>query len=297
MPAPTYSIGQAIPRCSHAFFSTTFSSNLTVGPVEIHSSCCREHGWQVFVGTDNTNLRGLGYEGSLPAAAGTKLFTSNSFKLCGGSGAAFAGTHSGTGTVSGANFNGTGTGTLTGGLTGNYQLTITGSFSSPGEATFTGTLSGNLNGTFSGIISGGVVTSVTYTITSPVGATATSDGAGTFSTFGGGLFFNFSGSLSGFSPPPIMVYYQVEWSTCNAGGITLQMLLLADDSLIAEWTNTYYALWNSRKTILHLNHRTCSHPCLEVGVSLANAVSLHPLAMCFSTGHPTTPRPPGFSAP
>ena len=288
MPAPTFTISQTIPTCVDTGGLAVDETNLDRGNVEVHAGCCRYYGTSVVLSGFTFVLGGsnrtLHYEGTVDTCnktgTGAKTFSGDAFKLCGGNGAAFTASHTGTGTVVGAAFTGSGSGTASGGRSGPYTITIAGTLTGPTDGSFTGTVAGALSGTLTGTIVAGVI-SVTYTMTDSRGGSAT--GGGTFSLLGGGPNFVFSGSLSGTNAAPLNAYWSLVWTNCSTGGIVAQLLNDADDSLIAEYCNERYCLKSGRRTILNRRSVECAHPCLDYE-SQAVAHNRHPAVICFSAG-------------
>lgn len=269
MPAPIYSIPQTVPNCAWAFGTAIPgpTSPPPPQPLEIDASCCHgEYGWQVYIGTGTGSLRILAYEDALPAGPGAKTFSTDSSRLCGSTGAAFNGSYSGNGTITGANFSGTGSGTLTGGVTGGISVTITGSFTSPGNGSYTGTITGTINATLVGTIVGGVLQPVVYTVGTPPGVTITGTG-GSFTVGGGGNTFTFNATFTGNLPESIFGYYELVWTDCNVGGIELNLKATEDDEVLATWKNEHYSLRAGWKTILNRTHVNCGHPCVLAGLT------------------------------
>lgn len=295
MPAPTYKLTQEIPECSDSGGGGS-ESNFDSGNIVIHASCCRTYGVTVgiggLVGVFGTKKGTLNYEGSVSTCsntgAGAKVYSSNAYRLCGHQAGPFTGRHQNgvLGIISGASFSGSGQGNFgstnpASVIKGPYQISFSGTFSSPGNGSFTGTITGAAVGTFVGTITGGVI-DVAYTFTSPQGATATDNGNDSFTITGGGTRFSFVGDIVGTVPPPIEAYLKLTWTHCNRGGLLLEELNSADDSLIADYTNSTYSVKHGVRTMLNRKSVSCSHPCIvELDMSQKNAFALHPPQLCF----------------
>jgi hypothetical protein len=282
MPAPdTIFKQQTLVSCIDNGGLAIDQTQLDRGNVVVHANCCRTFNKSVQLsslpGSRTLYLQGLTVPTCSDTAAGMKTYSSDTFGLCT---ATFRGSHSGSGTISGASFSGTATGTATGAVTGSYTINISGTFTGPGIGSFTGTVSGAFVGTVSGTINGGVVTSVNYVFTTPTG---TAVGFSNGLNVTGGTF-TFSGSFQG-STSSVNAYWVVEFSHCSVEGVVAKMFDAADDSLIAEYTNLAYCVKNSRVTLLNRKSVACPHPCVVVGArTQRTAYALHPLAICFSAG-------------
>jgi hypothetical protein len=291
MPAPTFQLTQELQTCPDNGGAAIDETDLDRGNVEIDAGCCRTYGTFLNLNINSPSgvpvAKKLFLESSVATCTktgnGAKTFSSDAFKLCGVVGKAFAGSQSGGGTVSGASFTSTsGIGHLSGALgTGAYTVALSGTLSSPTDGSFSGTLSGSIVGTFIGTIVSGVVT-VTYTISSPAGATAVQTSS-SFTVGGGGTTFTFAGSFSGLTAnTAVNAYWKCVWTDCDQNGVVAQLLNDADDSVLGEYQNTKYSVKCGTKSILQRKFALClpTHPCTGL-LTVAGVRLLTPSPICF----------------
>lgn len=176
----------------------------------------------------------------------------------------FSGSHTGSGTITGATYSGSGTGNLTGDYAGAYAFTVSGNLTSADpdgdfEIDFTGAFEAHVEGT----ITNGVFAITSYSITTPT------DGflltfSPSFTIGGGGTTFTFSGSFTANVKHiraqatvkgrggVMHLYEHLTISHCGKGGAYLEIRDVADE-MVAVYQNIHHGMWkNQDSTDLYL---------------------------------------------
>lgn len=307
MPAPTYTLQQTLPTCIAESATSIQETTFDQGRVKVHSSCCRTLGTSVKIsaGSHNATGRTLMFEGTLSTCAdtatGAKTFSSDSFRLCGASAVTakywdivfpddpdpfsgvdwaggnlfmdIAGPSAPTLLDVGATVNITTAEDLAIGAVAIRSAIIAGWSGYSGKLTVTA------------IWNGGSNRRIRIAFTDPaIYPTSVSPGSDFIvNTLGGENSEppTISGPTTGSTTTTVNAYWSLVWTNCEAGGIVAQLLNAADDSLIAEYANEYYAVKMGFKTILNRRKVTCGHPCTGL-ISASSVRALHPEVLCLT---------------
>jgi hypothetical protein len=180
-------------------------------------------------------------------------FLSPTFDLTCNVADSFTGVHNGTIIITGpGTFTGSATGTASGAASGAYTISLTGT-GDASSGSFTGSISGVITGTFSGTYPEPSPTSSStiFTIsapTPPAGSIVVARSAFSVSTL------TFSGAIRCVN----RCYERATWTSCNRGGLVLEVFRDSDDVLLFDYANKHHGVRSMADALLLLRDFNCA---------------------------------------